>query len=161
MREEIYLQYGYRRWYASPECATGSSDQTGSADRSVTGRGIGMTTKSLYDDIIKPKHFPCCWPFVRGIHRSPVNSPHKGQWRGALMFSLISTWTSKQSRRRWFETPSRSLLHRVLAYNGMFIICSSYWSWVLKNQGESSAQIIQTHYAELWYAWWPITIWTD
>ena len=27
--------------------------------------------------------------FVRGIHRPPVNSPHKGQWRGALMFSLI------------------------------------------------------------------------
>ena len=26
---------------------------------------------------------------MRGIHRSPVNSPHKGQWRGALMFSLI------------------------------------------------------------------------
>ena len=24
-----------------------------------------------------------------GIHRSPVNFPHKGQWRGALMFSLI------------------------------------------------------------------------
>ena len=22
----------------------------------------------------------------------PVNSPHKGQWRGALMFSLISAW---------------------------------------------------------------------
>ena len=34
------------------------------------------------------------WPFVRGIHRWPVNSPHKGQWRGALMFSLICTWTS-------------------------------------------------------------------
>ena len=30
------------------------------------------------------------WPFVLGIHRSPVNSPHKGQWRGALMFSFIS-----------------------------------------------------------------------
>ena len=27
-----------------------------------------------------------------GIHRWPVNSPHKGQWRGALMFSLICTW---------------------------------------------------------------------
>ena len=26
------------------------------------------------------------------IHRSPVNSPHKGQWRGALMFSLICIW---------------------------------------------------------------------
>ena len=27
------------------------------------------------------------------FHRSPVNSPHKGQWRGALMFSLICAWT--------------------------------------------------------------------
>ena len=27
-----------------------------------------------------------------GIHRSSVNSPHKGQWRGALMFSLICLW---------------------------------------------------------------------
>ena len=24
----------------------------------------------------------------------PVNSPHKGQWRGALMFSLICAWTN-------------------------------------------------------------------
>ena len=30
------------------------------------------------------------WPFVRGIHR-PM-PPHKGQWRGALMFSLICAW---------------------------------------------------------------------
>ena len=34
-------------------------------------------------------HFPRYWPFVREIHRYPVISPHKGQWRGALMFSLI------------------------------------------------------------------------
>ena len=40
-------------------------------------------------DVIKWKHFQRYWPFVRGIQRSPVNSPHKGQWRGALMFSLI------------------------------------------------------------------------
>ena len=42
-----------------------------------------------HDDVIKWKHFPRYWPFVRGIHRSPVNSPHKGQWRRALMFTLI------------------------------------------------------------------------
>ena len=47
---------------------------------------------SSHDDVIKWKHFPRNWPFVRGIHRSPVNSPHKGQWRGALMFSLICVW---------------------------------------------------------------------
>ena len=46
----------------------------------------------VHDDVIKWKHFPCNWPFVRGTHRSPVNSPHKGQWRGALMFSLICVW---------------------------------------------------------------------
>ena len=45
-----------------------------------------------HDDVIKWKHFPRYWPFVRGIHRSPVNSPHKGQWRGALIFSLFCTW---------------------------------------------------------------------
>ena len=47
-----------------------------------------------------------------GIHRSPVNSPHKGQWRGALMFSLICALNkrfSKQSWGWWFKTPLRSL----------------------------------------------------
>ena len=42
-----------------------------------------------HDGVFKWKHFPRYWPFVPGIPRSPVNSPHKGQWRGALMFSLI------------------------------------------------------------------------
>ena len=46
-----------------------------------------------HDDVIKWKHFPRYWPFVRGIHRSPVVSPHKGQWHGALIFSLICAWT--------------------------------------------------------------------
>ena len=45
-----------------------------------------------HHDVIKWKHFPRNWPFVRGIHRSPVNSQHKGQWRGALKFSLICVW---------------------------------------------------------------------
>ena len=53
-----------------------------------------------HDDVIKWKHFPRYWPFMRGIHRSPVNSSHKGQWRGALMFSLICTringWVSNR-----------------------------------------------------------------
>ena len=45
-----------------------------------------------HDDVIKWKHYPRYWPFVRGIHRSSVNSPHKGQWLGALMFSVICAW---------------------------------------------------------------------
>ena len=47
-----------------------------------------------HDDVIQWKHFPRYWHFVRGIHRWPVDSPHKGQWRWALMFSLICAWTN-------------------------------------------------------------------
>ena len=50
--------------------------------------------------VIKWKHFPRYWPFVRGIHRSLVNSPHKGQWRGALMFSLICAWINGWENNR-------------------------------------------------------------
>ena len=35
-----------------------------------------------------------------GNHRSPVNSYHKGQWRGALIFPLICTWTSSWANNR-------------------------------------------------------------
>ena len=45
-----------------------------------------------HDDVIKWKHFPRYWPFVRGIQLCPVNSLHKGHWRGALMFSLVCVW---------------------------------------------------------------------
>ena len=51
-------------------------------------------TKQNHDDVMKWKHFPRYWPFAQGIHLSPVNSPHKVQWRGALMFSLIRAWLS-------------------------------------------------------------------
>ena len=50
---------------------------------------IWVTNNFVHDDVIKWKHFPRYWPFVREIHRSPVNFPHKGQWCGALMFTLI------------------------------------------------------------------------
>ena len=53
---------------------------------------LSWTIAVSHDDVIKWKYFPRCWPFVRGIHRSPVNSPHKGQWRGTLMFSLNCVW---------------------------------------------------------------------
>ena len=45
-----------------------------------------------HEDAIKWKHFPRYWPFVRGIHRSPVNSPHKGLWRRALMSLWSASW---------------------------------------------------------------------
>ena len=49
---------------------------------------------SWHDDVIKWKHFPCYWPFLRRIYPSPVDFPHKGQWWGDLMFSLICAQTN-------------------------------------------------------------------
>ena len=39
---------------------------------------------------------------MRGIHRSPVDCPQKGQWRGDLIFSLICAWTNSWAT---VETP--------------------------------------------------------
>ena len=57
-------------------------------------RGVSVLGQimTVHEEFIKWNHFPRYWPFVRGIHRSPVNSPHKGQSRGDLMFSLICVW---------------------------------------------------------------------
>ena len=66
--------------------------------------------QTVHGDVIKWKHFPRYWPFVRGIHRSPVNSAHKGQWRGAFFFDLrLIKRLSKHSRGWWLETLSRPL----------------------------------------------------
>ena len=57
-----------------------------------------------HDDVIKWKQFP--------RYHSPMNSPHKSKWRGALLFSVICALNSrlgKQSWGWWFETSSRSL----------------------------------------------------
>ena len=79
-----------------------------------------------HDDVIKWKHFPRYWSFVRGIHRSPVNSLHKGQWRRALMFSLIHAWTNGWANHRGAGDLRRYSAHydvTVMRQRGPFIEC--------------------------------------
>ena len=58
----------------------------------------------LHDDVIKWKHFPRCWPFVWGIHWSPVNSPHKGQWHDEELWSFL--WSAHElTVQQTVETP--------------------------------------------------------
>ena len=79
-------------------CKPGHDINNGSA---VSNEPNGLEFFFRYhDDIIKWKHFPLNWPFVLGIHRSPVNSPHKGPWCGALMFSLICIWINSWENNR-------------------------------------------------------------
>ena len=76
-----------------------------------------------HDDVIKWKHFPRNWPFVRRIHRSPVNSPHKGQWRGALMFSLIRVWING-----WVNTREAGDLRCNRAHYDVIVMLAMYAS---------------------------------
>ena len=46
-----------------------------------------------------------------GIHRSPVNSPHKGQWRGALMIPLICAWINGWVNNREADDLRRNHTH--------------------------------------------------
>ena len=77
-----------------------------------------------HDDVIKWKHFPRYCPFVREIHRSPVNSPHKGHWRGALMFSLICVWLNGWVNNREAGDVRRHRVHydkaKILWQSGLY-----------------------------------------
>ena len=74
-------------------------------------------TCCVHDDVIKWKHFPRYWLFVRVIHRSPVTSPHKSQWRGTLMFSLIWAWING-----WVNNHEAGDLRRHHAHDGVILM---------------------------------------
>ena len=83
---------------------------------------INPTDAAVHDNVIKWKHIPRNWPFVRGIHRSPVNSLHKGQWREALMFSLICVWIND-----WVINREAGDLRRYRAHYHVIVM------WLMKN----------------------------
>ena len=97
-----------------------------------------------HDDVIKWKHFPRNWPFVRGIHRSPVNSPHKGQWRGTLMFSLICVWINDLVNNREAGDLRRYRAH----YD---VIVMKIPNWYASNRGLSIDLIHKSNNAHFPY----------
>ena len=110
--------------------------------KKVVGKwALNAAWKYIHDDVIKWKHFPHYWPFVRGIHRSLVNSPRKGQWRGALMLSFICVWINgwvnnhKAGDLRCYRAHydvtvmyhSSSLIKYSKKYLGIFMWHASFW----------------------------------
>ena len=85
----------------------------------------------IHDDVIKWKHFPRYWPFVRGIHRSPVNSPHKGQWHRALMFTLICAWING-----WVNNGKAGDLRRYRAHYDVIVMQSCIYNWGIRNTNQ-------------------------
>ena len=81
--------------------------------------------------VIKRKHFPRYWPFVRGIHRSSVNSPHKGQWRGALMFSMICAWMNGWVNNREADDLGSHSAHNDVTVMGRDVTSEVHWNTLL------------------------------
>ena len=84
-----------------------------------------------HDDFIKWKHFPRY--FVRRIHRSPVNSPHKGQWRGAMIFSLIWAWINGWVNKHEAGDEIRHRVHydvTVMSVMGWVPISLKLWYYI-------------------------------
>ena len=82
-----------------------------------------------HDDCIKWKHFRHYWPFVWGIHRSLVNTPHKAQWCGALVFSLICTWINGWENNGEAYDLTCHCAHYDVTVMGMFHLLQ--WCWPL------------------------------
>ena len=82
-------------------------------------------------------------PFVRGNHPPPVDSPHKGPWRGALMFSLICAWTNSWANNRGAGDLKRHRAHYNVTVIG-WAPChhlNQWWRivhWIIKNKFRSS-----------------------
>ena len=72
---------------------------------------LGIQPYSNNDDVIKWKHFPRYWPFVRGMRRWLVISLTQASDAEFDVFLnlCLNKRLSKQSRHRWLETLSRWL----------------------------------------------------
>ena len=97
-----------------------------------------------HDDVIKWKHFPRYWPFVRGIHRSPVNSLQKGQWRRAFMFSLIWTWGNL-----WVNNSEAGDLRRYRTHYDVIVMFLCYPPYWVKVHNESKWTVTPYTYQTL------------
>ena len=92
----------------------------------------------IHDDVIKWKHFPRYWPFVREIHRYPVNSPYKGQWRGAVMFSLSCVWiigwenNREAVDMRWYRAHYDAFVMHLIATIAIYNTLTPSWHISLK-----------------------------
>ena len=109
------------------------------------------------DDVIKWKHFPRYWTFVRGSPRSPVNSPHKGQWRGALMFSLICVWINGWvNNRKAGDLRRYCTYYDVIVMNGKlncFDLLEASGNWCLRCVVTWSSRVLQSFSIEIPHAY--------
>ena len=146
---EIHIRYLVHKalqivnaWHGYPPCFESSSTHPGSHVICLSRR----SNRWFHDDVIKWKHVPRHWPFVGGIHRSLMNSPPKGQWSGALVFSLICAWT-----KSWANNGDAGDLRRHRAHYDV-IVMFNVWCARFGFQYNCDVFILMFKHAE-WIKW--------
>ena len=92
--------------------------------------------------------FSALLAFMRGIHRSSVNSPHKGQWHGALMFSLICAWINS-----WVNNREAGDLRRLRTRDGVIVMSSLNTSCAAYARNtDLRGQVVSSHVID--HAWY-------
>ena len=90
---------------------------------------------SYHDGVVPSEHLAHYWSSVRGIHGSPVNSPHEGPvmqtFDGSNVVSL-NKLLNKPPSYRWFETLERSCDVTVILQNKTVAwylaqFCGNWW----------------------------------
>ena len=76
----------------------------------------------------------------------PVNSPHKGQWRGAMMFSLIYPWIND-----WVSNREAGALRR---HRGHYDVIVMHWLYSLWLFFPVSVVLYATDGMTIYKAWW-------
>ena len=118
--------------------ALGNTPETGRYARRLG--QVRRRATAPHDDVIKWKHLPCYWSFVRGIHRSPVDSLHKGKRRGALMFSLICAWINGWLHNRGAGDLRRHRDHYDVTVMSPGLVSAPESSWVREEPHCSTAR---------------------
>ena len=108
-------------------CQVCSQFQKTATIHSVPHRRQGLLVYSVIKNVIKWRYFPRYWPVVLGIHRSPVNSPHKGQWRGTLVCVFFDLRLNKRLSKRDTGELRRHSAHYDALYNWPACQLALYW----------------------------------
>ena len=117
----------------------------------VQGKRVNLPISVVADHIPWWRHqmetFSALLALCAGNSPVPVNSPHKGQWRGALMFSLmwawINDWVNNREagdlrRYRGHYDVSVMLIHRT---RGCFVHLESYICHLTGSCGKAAQSV--------------------
>ena len=113
--------YPFFKWFRRYELISATSYHKKSQQNTTTTKFLGVMCQCTMMTSSN-ENISASLSFVRGIHRGPVNSPYKGQWRWSLMFPLICVWING-----WVNNLEAGDLRRYRAHYDVTLMPRTGW----------------------------------